>query len=71
MEEMEKVACQCSRRSSVSPAERSRSRRKKQKKAKKIMGRKIPVIKNILLGVYKTEKCYDSISRPYVRDRLG
>jgi len=56
----------------MSPAERSMSRRRrKPKKTKKIMGRKIPAIKNILLGVYKTEKCYDSISRPYVRDRLG
>lgn len=38
---------------------------------KSIMGTKILAIKDMLLGVYKTDKCYNVISRPYVRDRLG
>lgn len=41
------------------------------KPKKLIVAKKIGTLKNILLGVYKTEKCYDAISRPYVRGRIG
>jgi hypothetical protein len=43
----------------------------KKKKPKELLGRRINTLKDILLGVYKTEKAYKVIARPYTRGRLG
>ena len=45
--------------------------KKKKKKQKLLLGRKIDTIKDILMGVYKTEKAQKVIAKPYVRGRLG
>ena len=65
IEQIEKCRCE----SGYQSAKRSKSR--KMVKSKKILGRKIMTLKNVLLGVYKTEKCYDAISRPKIRERVG
>ena len=41
------------------------------KPKKLIVAKRIGTLTYILLGVYKTEECYDAISRPYVRGRIG